>query len=83
MIAKANHRKFLKTVSMKILENEEYEQWISTIVLEYAVGEIETADDTNQHCVYSLIGGKLNGNYQLKKIYGLTETPTKMQNQKT
>ena len=72
-----NMEDLLNRISAKISQDENKELWISKIDLEYAYGQLELDEETSKHCVFSLIGGKLNGYYKFKKgFYGLAEIPT-------
>ena len=49
-----------------------------------AHGQLELAEGTSKHCLFALIGGKLNSYYIFKKsLYGLTEIPTILEQKST
>ncbi len=65
---------------MKISGNRNTSRFVSTIDLDYALGQMELHKDTAKHRFAAIVGGKTTGHYCFKKrFYGLAEMPVAFQ----
>ena len=55
---------------------------MSMVDLEYAYRQSKLSEKTSRQCKNRINGGNMNGNYRLKKNYGLSDIPTKFQIEK-
>ena len=70
----------LDRVSITISGKQKAKLNLSTIDLEYALGQIDLHEDTSKHCVAAIVGGKATSHYRFKRgFYGLAHMPVVFQ----
>ena len=70
----------LDRISTKISGNRKAQLHVSTIDLEYAIGQIELHKETAKQCVAAIVEGKATLHYRFRKgFYGLADMPVVFQ----
>ena len=75
-----NMEELISRISRKKSEEKEDEIWLTKLDFDYAYGQINLDDETQNLCIFTITGGEFTGYYRVSKGFdGLADIPTIIQ----